>query len=126
MKRLFKELKMLNFNENPMILKLNPIDGNLLVWEAKIKGPLNSSYEGGLFELSLILSVEYPLKPPKIAFKTKIFHPNIHFETGEICLDLLSTAWSPVWCLFTAVGEIIYLLSVTFSYFLEPRTIFSS
>jgi hypothetical protein len=36
----------------------------------------------------------YPLRPPKIYFITKIFHPNIHFKTGEICLDLVCSSFT--------------------------------
>lgn len=39
------------------------------------------------------------MSPPKIYFKTKIFHPNIHFTTGEVCLDIIKNEWSPTWTL---------------------------
>lgn len=43
----------------------------------KIAGPQGTSYEGGLFDAELFLPDEYPMVPPKVLFKTKIFHPNI-------------------------------------------------
>jgi len=43
-------------------------------------GPPGSYYDGYHFELEIIISTEYPLTPPTIRFKTRIFHPNVLFE----------------------------------------------
>lgn len=57
-------------------------------------GPSGSPYEGGIFFLNVQLSADYPFRPPKIAFVTRIYHPNIS-RNGSICLDVLENQWSP-------------------------------
>ena len=38
---------------------------------------------------------EYPFKPPKIAFKTRIYHPNVD-EKGQVCLPIVAAEnWKP-------------------------------
>ena len=47
-----------------------------------ILGPKDSCYEGGIFILDIIFPPLYPLRPPNIKFRTKIWHPNICSKTG--------------------------------------------
>lgn len=52
-------------------------------------------YEKGAFRIELTFPAEYPFKPPKITFKTKIYHPNID-EKGQVCLPIISPEnWKP-------------------------------
>jgi len=43
-------------------------------------GPDESPYSGGVFFFHIDCTLEYPLKPPKIKFTTRVFHPNIDLE----------------------------------------------
>lgn len=62
------------------IVKLEPNPENIMRWEATIQGPKGSYYEGYCFDLAIEVPTNYPLIPPIIKFKTKIFHPNVLFE----------------------------------------------
>jgi len=57
-------------------------------------GPGDSPYEGGVFFLNIHFPPDYPFKPPKVTFTTKIYHMNIN-SNGSICLDILKDQWSP-------------------------------
>jgi ubiquitin-conjugating enzyme (huntingtin interacting protein 2) len=74
----------------------NSSTGDLSHLKASIPGPPGTPYEGGTFIVNVEIPTEYPFRPPKMKFDTKVWHPNISSQTGAICLDTLSTAWSPV------------------------------
>ncbi|KAK5790294.1 hypothetical protein VI817_007581 [Penicillium citrinum] len=63
-------------------------------WQATIMGPGDSPYSGGVFFLTINFPTDYPFKPPKVHFTTRIYHPNIN-SNGSICLDILRDQWSP-------------------------------
>ncbi|XP_039057617.1 protein PEROXIN-4-like [Hibiscus syriacus] len=88
--RLFKEYKEVQREKaaDPDI-QLVCDDSNIFKWTALIKGPSETPYEGGVFQLAFAVPEQYPLQPPQVRFLTKIFHPNVHFKTGEICLHIL-------------------------------------
>lgn len=94
-KRLAKEYAQLKVDNNDN-LAAYPTNDNLTTWNIYIRGPADTPYAGGLFYGVLSIGPDYPLKPPMLTFKTKIFHPNIS-EGGAVCIDILkSTAWSPI------------------------------
>ena len=93
LKRLQAELKEMNMNP-PTNCSAGPINDNMTQWQATIMGPEGSPYHGGIFNLKIDFPENYPFKPPKVMFTTKIYHCNIN-STGGICLDILKNQWSP-------------------------------
>ena len=51
-----------------------------------INGPDGTCYDGGVFDVDILIPCEYPFEPPKMRFITKIWHPNVSSQTGAICL----------------------------------------
>ncbi|KAK9090042.1 hypothetical protein Sjap_023219 [Stephania japonica] len=76
-----------------------------------IFGPISTPYEGGTFQIDIRLPDGYPFEPPKMQFKTKVWHPNISSQNGAICLDILKDQWSPALTLKTALVSLQALLS---------------
>ncbi|XP_074319754.1 ubiquitin-conjugating enzyme E2 11-like isoform X3 [Silene latifolia] len=96
-KRIMKELKDLQINSSTYF-SAGPVDEDMFHWQAAIIGPPNSPYAGGVFFVTIDFPSDYPFKPPKVTFKTKVFHPNIN-RNGSICFaicrDILKEQWSP-------------------------------
>ena len=98
MKRIIHEMKTIN-DEMTKINHVNctagPVGDDLFLWDGIIFGPVGTPYERGVFKLKIELPQDYPFKPPRVKFITKIYHPNIN-KQGSICLDILKTTnWSP-------------------------------
>ena len=93
LKRIERELLEIQ-REPPANCSAGPDGDDMFLWRATIIGPDKSPYESGIFFLNVTFSYNYPFKPPKIKFLTKIYHPNIN-SNGNICLDILKDNWSP-------------------------------
>jgi len=73
-------------------------------------GPEGTPYQGGVFNVKIQFPPDYPFKPPKVSFLTKVYHPNIN-SNGSICLDILKEQWSPALTVSKVLLSICSLLS---------------
>ncbi|WFD33745.1 E2 ubiquitin-conjugating enzyme [Malassezia cuniculi] len=86
-RRLLHELAALHkeARKDEHVTELAPVDEDaedLTEWRAVIVPP-EGPYAGGRFVLTIRVPENYPVHPPTIHFGTRIFHPNIHWRTGE-------------------------------------------
>ena len=93
----------------PASCSAGPVGDDLFHWSATIMGPDDSPYSGGVFFLNIHFPSDYPFKPPKITFTTRIYHPNIN-SNGSICLDILKDQWSPALTISKVLLSICSLL----------------
>ena len=110
LKRIMKELVDLG-RDPPTNCSAGPTEENdQFSWQATIMGPDDSPYTGGVFFLNIKFPPDYPFKPPKVTFTTKIYHPNIN-ANGSICLDILKDQWSPALTIAKVLLSISSLLT---------------
>jgi|TARA_Y100000816_G_C26057170_1_gene554828 ubiquitin-conjugating enzyme E2 D/E len=111
--RLIKRLKaeIEDLEENPVSnCSAGPLEDDITHWNATIFGPENTPYENGIFRLDINFVAEHPFKPPKIVFRTPIYHCNIN-KNGAICLDILKDQWSPALTISKVLLSLCSLLS---------------
>ncbi|KAK9398753.1 Ubiquitin-conjugating enzyme E2 D3 [Crotalus adamanteus] len=108
LKRINKELSDLA-RDPPAQCSAGPVGDDMFHWQATIMGPNDSPYQGGVFFLTIHFPTDYPFKPPKVAFTTRIYHPNIN-SNGSICLDILRSQWSPALTISKVLLSICSLL----------------
>ncbi|KAF4686674.1 hypothetical protein FOZ63_025374, partial [Perkinsus olseni] len=109
LRRINKELQDLS-RDPPANCSAGPIGDDMFHWQATIMGPKDSPYEGGVFFLNITFPSDYPFKPPKCHFTTKIYHCNIS-ANGSICLDILKDQWSPALTISKVLLSISSLLT---------------
>jgi ubiquitin-protein ligase len=91
-------------------------DNNLFKMTGILTGPVFSAYEGHQYKFAINLTSEYPFKPPQIVFTDPIYHPNVQYSGGSICLSTLKSGtsrenWTPSNTIHSALMSIHQLLS---------------
>ncbi|XP_039592715.1 ubiquitin-conjugating enzyme E2 E1 isoform X2 [Polypterus senegalus] len=107
--RIQKELADITLDPPPNC-SAGPKGDNIYEWRSTILGPPGSVYEGGVFFLDIMFTPDYPFKPPKVTFRTRIYHCNINSQ-GVICLDILKDNWSPALTISKVLLSICSLLT---------------
>jgi len=112
--RIQREILSLKKNPPPGI-SCYPVDeaaNNVLT--ASIVGTTGSPYEKGVFQLEVTVGDRYPFEPPRVRFRTPLYHPNVD-GAGRICLDMLkmppSGSWKPVFTIEGLLTSIQYLMT---------------
>ena len=100
-----------NLQKNNKDIRVKTVKNNIRHWKGTIKGPPDSVYEQGIFQIDIKIPEKYPYVPPKMQFDTKIWHPNVSSQTGAICLDILKDEWSPALTIRTAMLSIQVLMT---------------
>ncbi|KAG2443829.1 hypothetical protein HXX76_002172 [Chlamydomonas incerta] len=83
--------------------------------DAQVIGPEGTPYAGGVFQLRVTFPDRYPMEPPNVKFVTKVYHPNVSKEDGNICCSVLNMPpkgdWKPAHSLRTVLLSIQSLLA---------------
>ncbi|KAJ3700321.1 hypothetical protein LUZ61_004026 [Rhynchospora tenuis] len=112
LKRIQKELD--DLQRDPLALcSAGPVWEDLFHWKGTIMGPPDSPYSGGIFILHIHFPPDYPFKPPRVYFQTKVYHPNIN-SNGGICsshFHILKDQWSPALTISKVLNLICSLLA---------------
>jgi peroxin-4 len=98
-KRLRKELQHLERQskageQDDVYLRPSNPEESILRWTALLRGPKETPFEGGVFQLSIKCGQEYPLAPPTITFVTKVSTELC------VCLCVFVVCWCVCVCLY--------------------------
>ncbi|KAF8693850.1 Fungal ubiquitin-associated domain, partial [Rhizoctonia solani] len=83
-------------NDKASKISIELIDDNPFHLCGSFPGPEDTPYQGGTYQVDIVIPDSYPFQPVKMKFITKVYHPNVSSASGAICLDILKDAWSPV------------------------------
>ena len=95
-KKLTRELK--NLQEKPIQgIIAKPInDNDITKWKGRVEGAKGTPFEGGYFHFKINIPENYPFEPPEVKMITKVYHPNINPQSGNICVNILKKGvWVP-------------------------------
>ncbi|CAG7555853.1 unnamed protein product [Fusarium equiseti] len=110
-RRIMKELADIQQDHDSSgIIAAPASEGSMRHLKGTFPAPPDTPYSGGTYTIDIQIPDQYPFKAPVMKFDTKIWHPNVSSQTGAICLDTLSSNWSPVQTIKTALLSLRMLL----------------
>lgn len=109
-RRLQKELQEIQNNGVNCFGDIQVDESNMFQWQGLII-PGSAPYNKGAFKIDINFPLDYPFKPPKITFKTKIYHPNVD-EKGQVCLPIIQPEnWKPATRTIQVICALISLVT---------------
>ncbi|PSS23974.1 Ubiquitin-conjugating enzyme like [Actinidia chinensis var. chinensis] len=107
--RLEKEFREIDINP-PTHISFGPVsEDDMFQWQGIIMGPMDTPFEGCIFQLFLQFPFDYPFSPPQVKIQTKVYHPNVD-EVGIVNISLLGEQWSPAITIETLLLSISSIL----------------
>jgi ubiquitin-protein ligase len=52
-------------------------------------------YKGGYFKFDVLIPSSYPINPPQVVFKNKVYHPLVDMNTGSLDIEKKFNNWTP-------------------------------
>jgi ubiquitin-protein ligase len=87
-----------------------PMGGDLFKWTATVVGSPGTPYADGVFTLNIAVPTDYPFRAPEVVFQTKVYHPSVKSDSGQICADVLKDQWKPTMSIRSVLEVIKSLL----------------
>lgn len=85
---------------------------NMFEWNALIKAPKNSPYNGYMFQFEIIYPSNYPEEAPTVKCKTKVYHMNISERDGDVCVSSIKE--EEKWEQAKTISEVLKSIFVIF------------
>ena len=103
--------------KNPILSEIGCSAGpkkksNMFEWNAIIRGPKRSPYEGYLFKFSITFPTNYPSSAPKVFCVSPVLHMNISGK-GEVCVDSIKK--QDAWGKIKDISGVLYSIFVIFN-----------
>ncbi|KAJ1650954.1 Ubiquitin-conjugating enzyme E2 4 [Dispira simplex] len=100
-------------NEKPVSgFQVDLVNDTITDWKVTMTGQPDSPYAQGRFVIRVEFPSGYPFKPPKVRFETRIYHPNVDYESGVICVNAIrDEVWKPTVKMVDILQEIASLIA---------------
>ena len=109
--RIHKEIKVFAAEKPDYVSRMHVDERNMNHVHFLVHGPPDTPFEGGQYVVALILPRDYPMKPPRVQFKT----PNGRFQLNtDICASFTSyhpETWSPIHNFCTILRSLISFMT---------------